>query len=104
MFVFDVEKEADKAGATHANSANHANPDWGTAPISTISTTTPTNLAECRAELVSLVNRVADHHGFTPEQRQEALEIALSDPTAALECFRALAVSMSIPDAAETRR
>jgi hypothetical protein len=47
------------------------------------------------AELRALVNRVADHHGFTTEQRREALEIALADSTAALECFRGLAAGVS---------
>ena len=43
-----------------------------------------------RSELRALVDRVADYHGFTDEQRREAFEIALSDRVAALECFRAL--------------
>ena len=42
------------------------------------------------AELVALVNLVADAHGFSPEDRQEALTIALSDAASALICFRAL--------------
>ena len=49
------------------------------------------------AELTALVNLVADHHGFTTEQQQEALEIALADSTAALECFRGLAAGISTP-------
>ena len=48
------------------------------------------------AELRVLVNRVADHHGFTPSDRQEALEIALADSTSALECFRALAARLPV--------
>ncbi len=44
-----------------------------------------------QAELARLVNQVADYHGFTEQQRQEALEIALADAVAALDCFRALA-------------
>ena len=98
MFTFDIETEARKAGGSNANSANHANPDRKSAPISTISTistTAPPNLAECRAELVRLVNRVADHNAFTPEQRQEVLEIALADYVAALECFRDLVARMT---------
>ena len=47
-----------------------------------------------KAELTALVNQVADYSGFTAEQRQEALEIALGDPTAAVECFRELAARM----------
>jgi len=43
------------------------------------------------AELTALVDVVADFHGFTPAQRVEALEIALADQEAALECFRILA-------------
>ena len=46
------------------------------------------------AELTALVNLVADHHGFTLEDRQEALEIALADAVSALECFRALAARL----------
>ncbi len=51
--------------------------------------------AEQRAELVRLVNLVADHNGFTAEQRQEALDIALADHVAALECFRTLAAGIA---------
>ena len=101
MFNFDVDEAVEKAGATHANSANSANPDPGTAPIRTISmiSTTPlTNLAERRAELTELVNRVASYNGFTPEQRQEAIEIGLGDLDAALECFRILAAKLPKPD------
>jgi hypothetical protein len=43
------------------------------------------------AELIALVDAVADFHGFNPEQRAEAKQIALADPEAALECFRDLA-------------
>lgn len=43
------------------------------------------------AELIALVDTVADFHGFNPEQRVEARQIAVADPEAALECFRALA-------------
>jgi hypothetical protein len=42
-------------------------------------------------ELVGLINRVADFHTFTAEQRREAIEIGLGDLEAALECFRLLA-------------
>ena len=41
-------------------------------------------------ELRLLVNRVADYHGYTLEQRQVALNIALAYPQPALEYFRAL--------------
>lgn len=41
------------------------------------------------AELIALVDAVADFHGFNPEQRAEAKQIALADLEAALECFRA---------------
>ena len=43
-----------------------------------------------QAELVRLVNRVADHMGLALEYRAEALEIALADHVAALECYRGL--------------
>jgi len=46
------------------------------------------------AELRHLIDQVADYNGFTPEDRAEALEIALSDPVSALECFRALAARL----------
>ena len=39
--------------------------------------------------MIALVDAVADFHGFNPEQRAEAKQIALADPVAALECFRA---------------
>lgn len=55
-------------------------------------------MAEQQAELVGLVNRLADHHGFTLEQRQEALSIALADHVAALECFRMLAAAIPVPE------
>jgi len=42
-------------------------------------------------ELRLLVNRVADYHGFTTEQRQGTLQIALADLQSVLECFRTLA-------------
>ena len=48
------------------------------------------------AELRVLVNQVADYNGFTPEDRQEALEIAMADSTSALECFRALAARLPV--------
>lgn len=54
------------------------------------------------SELSRAVNRVADHHGFTDEQRQEALDMARADPIAALECFRTLVASIppdhTLPD------
>ena len=42
------------------------------------------------SELLRLVDRIADAHGFTPEERAEAARNALADQEAALECFRAL--------------
>jgi len=42
------------------------------------------------SELKALVCEVAFRHGFTDEQRQEALQIALGDAVAAIECFRTL--------------
>jgi len=49
------------------------------------------------AELRRLVNLVADAHGFSPEDRAEALEVALRDldRNRALMCFRALAAKCS---------
>jgi hypothetical protein len=41
-------------------------------------------------ELISLLDVIAAFHGFTPKERQEALEIALGDPESALRCFRSL--------------
>lgn len=43
-----------------------------------------------RAELISLVRFIADFHGFTEEDHDEALAIALADFDNALVCFRAL--------------
>ncbi len=101
------------ANANPANAANHKAENSGTlARLATLAlakgqrapneTTDPlpNSVAEShrlQAELVRLVNRVADHHGFTAEQRQEALEIALADPTVALECFRVLAAGIFTP-------
>jgi hypothetical protein len=45
-------------------------------------------------ELIALVDAVADFHGFNPEQRAEAKQIALADLEAALECFRSLAAKI----------
>jgi len=42
-------------------------------------------------ELRRLVHLVSTHHGFSQEDYQEALEVALSDPVNALTCFAALA-------------
>jgi hypothetical protein len=42
------------------------------------------------AELISLVRFIADFHGFTEEDHDEALSIALADFDNALVCFRAL--------------
>ena len=44
-------------------------------------------------ELTRLVAVAAKVYAFTPTQRDEALQIALADPIAALDCFRAIAAS-----------
>lgn len=49
------------------------------------------------AELIALVDAVADFHGFSPEQRAEAKQIALADLDAALECFAILAARIPQP-------
>ena len=51
-------------------------------------------------ELTRLVAFVAQAHAFTAADHAEALEIALSDPIAALDCFRALAAEIK-PDPVE---
>ncbi|SEO37164.1 hypothetical protein SAMN05216404_11923 [Nitrosospira multiformis] len=43
-----------------------------------------------RLELTNLVRFIADFHGFTEEEHDEALTIALADFDNALVCFRAL--------------
>lgn len=43
-----------------------------------------------RLELTNLVRFIADFHGFTEEDHDEALAIALADFDNALVCFRAL--------------
>ena len=48
------------------------------------------------AELIALVDAVADFHGFNLEQRAEAKQIALADAVAALECFRDLAARIPV--------
>ena len=45
-------------------------------------------------ELIALVDAIADFHGFNPEQRAEAKQIAVADLDAALECFRGLATKI----------
>ena len=70
------------------------------AELHTSESATATEMVELRA----LVNLVADAHGFTPEDRQEALTIALSDPASALICFRALAARLPGQTAASAHR
>jgi len=43
------------------------------------------------AELRRLVRLVSDHHSFSQEDYEEALEVALGDPVNALICFASLA-------------
>jgi len=43
------------------------------------------------AELKRLVRLVSDHHSFSQEDYEEALEVALRDPINALTCFTSLA-------------
>ena len=47
------------------------------------------DMAQAR-ELTELLGRIAAHRAFSQEDIDEALEHALRDPEAALECFRAL--------------
>ena len=42
-------------------------------------------------ELKRLVRLVSNHHGFSQEDYEEALEVALRDPVNALTCFTSLA-------------
>ena len=42
-------------------------------------------------ELRRLVRLVSDHHNFSQEDYEEALEVALGDPINALTCFTSLA-------------
>src|SRR5687767_2118187 len=58
-------------------------------------------LTKTAAELIALVYRVADYNAFTPLQRAEAVEIALADHVAALECFRKLAADIPVPALAD---
>ncbi len=64
----------------------------------------PLMQADQKAELVRLVNLVADYHEFTPEQRAEAIERAAGDAQAALECFRELAAGIPMPEPSCDRR
>lgn len=43
------------------------------------------------AELRMLVRMVGEFYGFSADEHREALEVALADPVAALDCFRAVA-------------
>jgi hypothetical protein len=56
----------------------------------------PRATPEEEAELRHLVSLVATFHAFTVKEREEALEIALSDPAQALRCYRALAAEHSL--------
>jgi len=47
-------------------------------------------LSHSAVELPSLVYRVTRFYGCTPDEQNLALEIALADPDAAIECFRTL--------------
>ncbi len=47
-------------------------------------------------ELKRLVRLVSDHHGFSQEDYEEALEVALGDPVNALTCFASLAHKASL--------
>src|SRR3990172_4362123 len=77
------------AAAPTGTPANRARPGDAVAP---------------EAELIALVDAVADFHGFNPEQRAEAKQIALADLDAALECFRDLAAKIpGIQPAADDR-
>ena len=44
-----------------------------------------------KVELIQLVSLVADFHQFSNDDRQEALDIALTDPTNSIVCFTSLA-------------
>jgi len=44
-----------------------------------------------KAELNRLIRLVGNYHGFSQEDYEEALEVALGDPVNALTCFASLA-------------
>src|SRR3954447_9262656 len=54
-----------------------------------------------RTEMIGLVNRLADHEGFTAAQRAEPINKAVSDAQAALECFRLLCEDIPVTVAAK---
>lgn len=96
------------ASANPANSANERGHGSGTlATLATLALANPqkaSNDSACpspssdsEAELRRLVNQIADVHGFSPEDRAEALTYAVRDPdrNRALTCFRALAAECS---------
>ena len=86
---------AKAATATTATLAKQGGKKAGTVAI--VATVAVASSTSPEAELTALVDRVADHHGFTTEQRREALEIALADAVAALECFRVLTAGICTP-------
>jgi len=47
-------------------------------------------------ELRTLVNTIADHWQFTPEERAEALRAALNDPESAAACYRDIAAKVRL--------
>jgi hypothetical protein len=51
----------------------------------------PVDIDLHKEELKRLVILVSDHHGFSQEDYEEALNHALSDPVNALTCFTSLA-------------
>ena len=72
-------------------------PDETTCPRATIA-------SDQRAELRTLVDAVADFHGFTLEQTAEAQQIAQGDQVAALECFRSQAAKLATDDRIKCRQ
>jgi len=58
--------------------------------------TSTTALPEHEMELKRLVRLVSDHQGFSQEDYEEALEVALGDPVNALTYFASLARNVDL--------
>jgi len=82
------------ATATPATSATENQADsMSVATVATIAVANhrkPVSEPSVATDLRQLVDLVATFHGFSTEEHDEALEIAFSDPSCALECFKRL--------------
>ena len=55
-------------------------------------------------ELRALINAVADHWQFAPDEREEAIRSALNDPWDALTCYRDIATKARLSPKPESSK